>query len=106
MPHSWVVPVVPTGAVLENHSVVVHERRIVAILPTEEATAKYCAVTTVGAATFLHVKHSISGEEVFVAQEELGQHVLMPGLVNCHTHAPMALMAGVGDDMPLLEWLT
>ena len=30
---------------------------------------------------------------------------LMPGLVNMHTHAGMALMRGVGEDIPLHEWL-
>lgn len=31
--------------------------------------------------------------------------VLMPGLVNTHTHAAMNLLRGVADDMPLMEWL-
>ena len=30
---------------------------------------------------------------------------LMPGLVNMHTHAGMALMRGVGEDIPFHEWL-
>jgi 5-methylthioadenosine/S-adenosylhomocysteine deaminase len=29
----------------------------------------------------------------------------MPGLINCHTHAPMALFRGVADDQPLGTWL-
>ena len=31
--------------------------------------------------------------------------VVMPGLVNAHTHAPMVLMRGLADDMPLKAWL-
>ena len=31
--------------------------------------------------------------------------VLMPGLVNCHTHLPMTILRGYGDDMPLATWL-
>jgi len=31
--------------------------------------------------------------------------VVMPGLVNAHTHAPMVLMRGMADDMPLKVWL-
>lgn len=31
--------------------------------------------------------------------------VVMPGLVNAHTHAPMVLMRGLADDIPLKEWL-
>lgn len=34
-----------------------------------------------------------------------GRFVLMPGLVNAHTHVPMTLMRGYGDDMPLQSWL-
>lgn len=31
--------------------------------------------------------------------------VLIPGLINTHTHVPMTLMRGYGDDMPLDRWL-
>jgi 5-methylthioadenosine/S-adenosylhomocysteine deaminase len=31
--------------------------------------------------------------------------LLIPGLVNTHTHAAMTLMRGYADDMPLREWL-
>lgn len=31
--------------------------------------------------------------------------VAMPGLINAHTHAAMALLRGFADDMPLKEWL-
>lgn len=33
------------------------------------------------------------------------RHVLMPGLVNAHTHAAMALLRGYADDIPLERWL-
>jgi 5-methylthioadenosine/S-adenosylhomocysteine deaminase len=36
---------------------------------------------------------------------ELDQHVLIPGLVNAHTHAAMTLMRGLADDLPLMRWL-
>ncbi len=32
-------------------------------------------------------------------------HVLIPGLVNAHTHTAMALMRGIADDVPLKPWL-
>jgi 5-methylthioadenosine/S-adenosylhomocysteine deaminase len=31
--------------------------------------------------------------------------ILMPGLVNTHTHAPMSLLRGIADDLRLQEWL-
>ncbi len=36
---------------------------------------------------------------------ELPDHVLIPGLVNTHTHAAMSLMRGLADDLPLMRWL-
>ncbi|MGI5198942.1 amidohydrolase [Streptomyces sp. CA-288835] len=30
--------------------------------------------------------------------------IAMPGLVNCHTHAPMVALRGVAEDLPLEEW--
>lgn len=32
--------------------------------------------------------------------------ILIPGLINTHTHAPMVLMRGIADDMRLQDWLT
>ncbi len=31
--------------------------------------------------------------------------IIMPGLVNTHTHAPMTLFRGLADDVPLMTWL-
>ncbi|RJR18016.1 MAG: amidohydrolase [Desulfobacteraceae bacterium] len=32
--------------------------------------------------------------------------IILPGLINAHTHAPMTLFRGIADDRPLLEWLS
>ncbi|MBK9239356.1 MAG: amidohydrolase [Acidobacteria bacterium] len=32
--------------------------------------------------------------------------VIMPGLINTHTHAPMVLFRGLADDLALMDWLT
>jgi len=32
-------------------------------------------------------------------------HILMPGLVNCHTHLAMSLFRGMAEDMTLMSWL-
>lgn len=29
----------------------------------------------------------------------------MPGLIDCHIHAPQVAQIGLGLDMPLLDWL-
>jgi 5-methylthioadenosine/S-adenosylhomocysteine deaminase len=36
---------------------------------------------------------------------EATNHVVLPGLVNTHTHAPMVLYRGLADDLALMEWL-
>lgn len=33
------------------------------------------------------------------------QGLIMPGLVNVHTHAAMSLFRGLADDLPLMRWL-
>lgn len=32
-------------------------------------------------------------------------HLVMPGLINCHTHAAMTCFRGIADDMELMDWL-
>src|SRR5688572_5056196 len=47
-------------------------------------------------------------ERQFAGAERLdaaGQ-VVLPGLINTHTHAPMVLYRGLADDVALMEWLT
>ena len=79
----WVVPVEPAGVVLERHSVAVRNGAIEAVLPTGEALEAYPGY----------------------ARMDLAEHVLIPGLVNVHTHAAMTLMRGLADDLPLMRWL-
>src|SRR5437763_1484257 len=31
--------------------------------------------------------------------------IVIPGLINTHTHAPMVMFRGLADDLPLQEWL-
>ena len=37
---------------------------------------------------------------------DASDQIVMPGLVNTHTHAPMVLYRGLADDLALMEWLT
>jgi 5-methylthioadenosine/S-adenosylhomocysteine deaminase len=32
--------------------------------------------------------------------------ILLPGLVNAHAHTPMTVLRGMGDNLPLMRWLT
>lgn len=43
----------------------------------------------------------------YMARSVLGgpQSLVMPGLINTHTHAPMVYFRGLADDIPLKEWL-
>jgi 5-methylthioadenosine/S-adenosylhomocysteine deaminase len=46
-------------------------------------------------------------EAAFAGREtiEAAGHVVMPGLINTHTHAPMVLYRGLADDLSLMDWL-
>ena len=46
-------------------------------------------------------KTSKEADQVLDASGKL----VMPGLVNLHTHSPMSLMRGVSDDLELMPWL-
>lgn len=72
------------SSVLEHHTVVVQDDRIAEVLPSTTALERYPAAERV----------------------DLGQHVLIPGLINAHTHSAMSLLRGVADDVPLMTWLT
>jgi 5-methylthioadenosine/S-adenosylhomocysteine deaminase len=48
------------------------------------------------------ITRRFSGREVIDATG----HVVMPGLINGHTHVPMTLFRGLADDLDLNEWLT
>lgn len=78
----WIAAVDP-DIVLENHAVAVRDGRIVALLPSSQARQRFKAE-----------QHVV-----------LDEHILIPGLVNLHTHAAMSLMRGLADDLPLMDWL-
>lgn len=79
----WIVPVVPENRVFENCALAIRGGVIQALVPQSEADKRFEA------------------EQVI----NLGNHVLMPGLVNAHGHAAMSLLRGFADDLPLKEWL-
>lgn len=79
----WVIPIEPAQTVLHNTGVAIHEGRIIDVLPIAEARTRYQATSIV----------------------DLPDHVVLPGLVNAHTHASMNLLRGFADDLPLMSWL-
>ena len=79
----WIIPVEPAAVVLRDHAVVLADERIEEILPSRQARLRYPRARRL----------------------ELPGHALIPGLINLHTHAAMALMRGLGDDLGLMEWL-
>jgi 5-methylthioadenosine/S-adenosylhomocysteine deaminase len=79
----WIVPVEPDNRVYQHHSLAVDEGRVLGILPTDQARLTWTAA----------VEH------------DLDRHLLIPGLVNAHTHAAMTLLRGLADDLPLNDWL-
>ena len=50
-------------------------------------------------------RHEVASRWQPEQEVDLGQCVLLPGLVNAHTHAAMTFLRGLADDMPLMEWL-
>ena len=44
-------------------------------------------------------------QEEYDRYKNLHGAIVMPGLINCHTHSPMVLMRGVGSNLPLQQWL-
>ena len=70
--------------VIENGAVAVKNGEIVAVGTSKEVSASY------------------TGRRIIDATGK----VVIPGLVNTHTHIPMTLFRGLADDLDLQEWLT
>lgn len=79
----WIAPVDGRRRWLEDHAVVIRDERIAAVLPDDEAERAYPDAEAL----------------------ERPHHLLIPGLINAHTHAAMNPMRGVANDLPLMPWL-
>jgi 5-methylthioadenosine/S-adenosylhomocysteine deaminase len=77
----WVVPMTARGAVLENHTLVVRDGRILDLLQSADALERYAPTVVIRRAA----------------------HLLMPGMINVHTHAATALFRGVSALPAALE---
>ena len=69
------------GRVLENHALVVRDGRILDLLPSADAAERYAATVVV----------------------QRPAHLLMPGMINTHTHAAMSLFRGLDSPVAPLE---
>lgn len=78
----WIIPIEPGGVVLEQHSVAIHQGRIVAVLPVARAKQRFSARETL----------------------ERPTHVLLPGFVNAHTHAATTLLQGAISSTSFEQW--
>lgn len=78
-----VVTVDDAFRVLSPGSVAIDDARIVAVDTPEAIAARYAARERI----------------------DLDGHVVLPGLVNAHTHAAMVLYRGLADDLALMDWL-
>lgn len=70
--------------VLIDHALAISGNTISEIGPTAELTERFPN------ARHLHSRHGL----------------VMPGLINTHTHAAMSIFRGIADDLPLMTWLT
>ncbi len=68
---------------LENASIAIDKCDIIAIGPSLDITKTYSAKKTIDAQNSL----------------------IMPGFINCHTHAAMTCFRGIADDLELMDWL-
>ncbi len=80
---TWLVTADSEQPLLVEHSIVIDGQIIVDILPTQAVANQYIAEQTI----------SLAGQ------------ALIPGMINLHSHVPMALMRGFADDLPLMTWL-
>jgi len=80
---SHLLPGARQSELLEDHGIAVAADTIIAIGPTADLEAAHPR------AQRLHTAHGL----------------VMPGLINTHTHAAMSCFRGIADDLPLMTWL-
>lgn len=79
----YLIPVIPENTVLEHHSIAIANGVIADILPRSEAVQRYATASVV----------------------DLGEHIVLPGLINAHGHAAMSLLRSYANDLALMDWL-
>ncbi|GAA2507463.1 hypothetical protein GCM10010276_60650 [Streptomyces longisporus] len=87
----------PADLVITGCTVLVHDDQERVGFEEDAAVVRDGVVEAVTAASA--VQHLAAAERI----DGRGQ-VAMPGLINCHTHAPMVALRGVAEGLPTEEW--
>jgi 5-methylthioadenosine/S-adenosylhomocysteine deaminase len=82
----WILTVNAAFDLLEDHALLIEGERIRRILPADQIDSL----------------SELARSEII----ELPGKLLMPGLINAHSHAAMSLLRGLADDLPLMQWLS
>ena len=80
---SWIFTSNSEGQLLSDYSIVIENDKIIDLVPQDKVFDEYEANDTY----------------------QLTDHILIPGLINTHTHAAMSLFKGFADDLSLQDWL-
>ncbi len=78
-----IIPMDRQEKTLVDFSIAIQDGRILDILPSADAKKNYSCGSSYN----------------------YGHHIIIPGLINTHTHAAMSLFRGLANDLPLMEWL-
>jgi len=89
----------------KTYDMVVHNGTVLTVNRTFEVLEKGLVCIADGRLERLEAK--ASREALPKARQVIDAQggIIMPGLVNTHTHAPMSLFRGLADDLPLMTWL-
>ena len=78
---SWIFTSNSEGQLLSDYSIVIENDKIIDLVPQDKVFDEYEA------------------NDIY----QLTDHILIPGLINTHTHAAMSLFKGFADDLPLQD---
>jgi 5-methylthioadenosine/S-adenosylhomocysteine deaminase len=79
----WLLPMTSELPILRDTGLAIRKGRIVAVGPSADLRRQFKPVSEL----------------------DLSHHVVLPGLINAHGHAPMTLLRGAGEDQSLQAWL-
>jgi 5-methylthioadenosine/S-adenosylhomocysteine deaminase len=76
---------------------------------TENAAGQVLSpgAVAIDGATIMDIDRPDIIQSRYAAREtiDVRDQILLPGLINTHTHAPMVLFRGLADDLALMDWL-